>query len=108
MAIFDKGNEVSEINVNDIYGSGRRTINIKSFQKDFVLITDRILNVWSDRHKCWVKCWVCKKKPVAGESWGFSFNEGEKNRLYCPKCSEMVQKKILEKIGLLDGVKKED
>ena len=75
-------------------GSGRRRINIKSFLKDFVLITDRILNVWSDRHKCW----VCKKKPVAGELWGLSVNEGERNRLYCPKCSEMVQEKILEKV----------
>lgn len=84
-------------------GSGRRTINIKSFRKDFVLVTERILNVW--HNKC---CWVCKKKPVVGESWGISFNEGEKNRLYCQKCSEMVQEKILEKVGLLDGGKKED
>ena len=68
-------------------GSGKRTINIKSFRKDFMLVTEQTLRIWRDKKKCW----ACKAKPKVNEKWGISINHGEKNRVYCPMCSTNIE-----------------
>ena len=71
-------------------GSGKRTINIDQFRKDFTIVTEAALGIWNGK----TKCWVCKKPPVVGEVWGISINIGEKNRLYCPECSNTIEQQL--------------
>lgn len=74
----------------DKCGGGRRTIDIRNFQKSFFAITLKVLQIWNGKKKCW----VCKKQPKVGERWGVSINNGERNRIYCPICSELIEKKL--------------
>jgi hypothetical protein len=71
-------------------GSGKRDINIRQFRKDFIVVTKSTLRIWCGR----TKCWVCKKIPVVGETWGISINNNEKNRLYCPECADDIEQKM--------------
>lgn len=74
----------------DKCGSGRRVIDIKSFAKNFCIITESTLRIWNGKKKCW----ICKKQPEVDERWSISINNGERNRLYCPACGELIEKKL--------------
>jgi len=74
-------------------GSGRKVINIKDFKKNFCIIASSTIQIWNGRKKCW----ICKKQPEVGEWWSISINIGERNRLYCPECSEIVERRLSEK-----------
>lgn len=62
-------------------------LKYETFKKDYFNVTERTASViW--KKKC---CWLCKSKPVAGEKWSMSFGgKLEKNRLFCPECSEVI------------------
>ncbi|MFW9871980.1 MAG: hypothetical protein ACFFG0_02685 [Candidatus Thorarchaeota archaeon] len=75
-------------------GSGRKVINIKYFNKDFIFITTTILKIWGKDNK--KKCYRCHKKPKLGETWGVSINYNEKNRIFCSECSLFIDKKLKE------------
>jgi len=66
------------------------TIDIESFKKNMFNITETTLKIWNDR----THCWICKEKPKVGETWGLSLNNNERNRLFCPKCSEVIENKL--------------
>ncbi len=73
--------------------TGKRTINIKHFKKNFVPLNKSALKIWESRK---TKCWWCKKKPVLGETWGLSINPPEKNRVWCAVCAEKLEKELNE------------
>ncbi len=74
----------------DKCGGGRRIININQFKKEFTTVAESALRIWNGK----TKCCVCKKQPEVGEKWGISINNGEKNHLYCPTCSELIEKTL--------------
>ena len=74
----------------DKCGSGKRTIDISHFRKGMFAITESTLRIWNGKKRCW----VCKKLPNVGEKWGMSTNNSERNRLYCPECSEIIERKL--------------
>jgi len=78
----------------------KRKIDIRIFRKEICEITETTLRIWNDK-KC---CWKCKTKPKAGEKWGVSFNNVERNRLFCPKCSSFIEKKMENKKNELSRI----
>ena len=69
----------------------RKYLRFVVFRKDYFPVTEREAGIWEKR--C---CYLCKKKPVVGETWGIAIGHKEKNRLFCPECAEEIEKKIKE------------
>lgn len=81
----------------------KRTMNITAWEKELFAITPKMTNIFSKSNK---RCWKCKNKPIiSGELWGLSINKGEKNRLFCPECSNYIQQE-LDKVGFTNPNRK--
>jgi len=70
----------------------RRTIDVEQFVQMSLFMSEPILRKF--KHIRDEKCWKCKTSPKQGEWWGLSINHGEKNRVFCPKCSQFMQDEL--------------
>jgi len=66
-------------------GTGRITLDIKEFKKEWL----KIPNTYSH-----LKCHKCYQKPIIGEVWGLSINNGHKNTAWCPSCAIYIENQL--------------
>jgi len=72
-----------------------KDVNIISFDKSSFIINRSLIQSLK-RPKRWKKhCYRCRRNPdVIGEIWGKSESSVDIDRVYCPKCSEHIEKLI--------------
>lgn len=68
---------------------GGRSIRIQQFAEFDFKLTQRTVDIWKNK-----SCWKCKAKPVVDQEWSMSINVGERNRLFCPDCTEFIKKQL--------------